>query len=226
MLSTADCQASCFKIVLWIDVERDYRTVIATYNGDMSRFNKGNAMSQKWILIVIIFTLFLAACGGTSPDSSSQNDEPTEFVIPTATALPTFAPTLTPQLTDGLPSIELLGGSGNTCVNENAFTDVLGFAANQDEMTTANYVTYRLLDSEGNLISEGDTAGENNDGEINWGFYPDAYEVDADSALVVEVQVYESDAEGALLTSSSSLIYNCTTGETISSTIFRAPASD
>ena len=183
-------------------------------------------MSQLRILIVIFIALFLSACGGASTDSSSQNDEPTEFVIPTATVVPTFAPTLTPQLTDGLPSLEILSGTADTCINAEAYANVLSFVAIYDEMTTENHVEFRLLDAEGNVLIEDDTPGENKDSEENWGFYPDTYEVDADSSLVLEVQVYENDAEGALLTSSASLIYNCTTGETINSTIFRAPVED
>ncbi|MGB7337586.1 MAG: hypothetical protein WBC91_01750 [Phototrophicaceae bacterium] len=181
-------------------------------------------MSQKIIVIVISLIVFLAAC--TTAESSSVDSEATEFVILTPTAFPTFAPTPTPQLTDGLPSIELLSGSADACSNDESYTNLLGFTAIQDEMTTENHIEFRLLDSQGNVLADDDTPGENNDGEVDWGFYPPAYDVEAETALVLELQVYESDAEGALLTSSASLIFNCTTGETISSTIFRTPISE
>lgn len=168
-------------------------------------------------LITIILGLFLTACG--APPTASPASAPTAF--PTNTAVPTFAPTLTPSLTDGLPSLELLSGTADTCINAEAYENVLSFETFQDEMTTTNHIELRLLDSEGNVLVEDDIPSENKQGEENWGFYPDAYEVDADSVLVLEVRVYESAEEDALLTSTSSLIYNCTTGETISTTFIR-----
>lgn len=179
-------------------------------------------MPKKIVIIAIFLAIFLTACA--TAETSSTGSEPTEFVIPTATAVPTFAPTLTPSLTDDLPSLEILSGTADTCVNEEAYANVLSFVAMYDEMTTENHIELRLLDSEGNVLTEDSIPGENKDSEENWGFYPEAYEVDTDSVLVLEVQVYESDAEGALLTSRSSLIYNCTTGETISSTFVRTEA--
>lgn len=183
-------------------------------------------MPKKMIAIAIFFALILTACAGAPTESPPTDSEPTEFIIPTPTALPTFAPTLTPSLTDDLPSLEILSGTADTCVNAEAYANLLSFVAMYDEMTTENHIELRLLDSEGNVLTEDSIPGENKDSEENWGFYPEAYEVDADSALVLEVQVYESDEEGALLTSSASLIYNCTTGETISSTFVRTEASE
>lgn len=174
-------------------------------------------MQKYSSLIIIIFGLFLTACGATP--TASPSNAPT--ALPTNTAFPTFAPTPTPSLTDGLPTLELLSGTADTCVNTEAYTNVLSFETFQDEVTTANYIEFRLLDAEGNVLTEDGVPGENKQGEENWGFYPDAYEVDADSALVLEVRVYESDDEDALLTSTSSLVYNCTTGETISTTFIQ-----
>ncbi|GAB5492878.1 MAG: hypothetical protein Phog2KO_30930 [Phototrophicaceae bacterium] len=149
----------------------------------------------------------------------NPTDAPTAF--PTNTAIPTFVPTLTLSFTDDLPALELLSGTADTCVNTEAYANVMGFETIQDEMTNANFIEFRLLDSEGNVLFEDSTMGENKEGEESWGFYPDVYEVDENSALVLEVRVYESDADDALLTSTSSLIYNCTTGETISATFLR-----
>ena len=170
-------------------------------------------------LIIIILGLFITACGATP--TASPSNAPTALDLPTNTPVPTFVPTPTPSLTDGLPTLELLSGTADTCVNAEAYTNVLSFETFQDEMTTANYIEFRLLDAEGNVLTEDAVPGENKQGEESWGFYPDAYEVDADSALVLEVRVYESDDEDALLTSTSSLVYNCTTGETISTTFIQ-----
>lgn len=176
-------------------------------------------MLKTSALITIILGLLLTACGATP--TASPSNAPTEFELPTNTPIPTFVPTLTPSLTDGLPTLELLSGDADTCINTEAYANVLSFETFQDEMTTANHVEFRLLDAEGNVLTEDDTPAENRQGESRWGFYPDAYEVDAESALVLEVRVYDSADEDALLTSTSSLVYNCTTGETISTTFIQ-----
>lgn len=173
-------------------------------------------------VIIIFLGLLLSACG-TAP-TPSPTDAPT--ALPTNTAVPTFVPTLTPSFDDGLPALELLSAPVDSCVNAEAYENLISFETFQDEMTDANYIEFRLLDSDGNVLLEDNTMSENKQGEESWGFYPDAYEVEADSALVLEVNVYESEAEGALLTSTSSLIYNCTTGETISATFLRTGAGE
>lgn len=174
-------------------------------------------------IFLIVMGLILSACGTASTPSPTvgPTDAPTAF--PTNTAFPTFVPTLTPSFTEGLPALELIAAPADTCVNTEPYANVMGFDTIQYDMTTANFIEFRLLDSEGNVLFEDSTQGENKQGEESWGFYPDAYEADENSALVLEVNVYESDADNAILTSTSSLIYNCTTGETISTTFVRTP---
>jgi hypothetical protein len=82
-------------------------------------------------------------------------------------------------------------------------------------------VHYRLEDAEGSILSESDTTGENKDGEEGWGFYPLAYAVPENTSLTMTIEVYESEAENATLTSRSSLTYNCTTGATVNQSFER-----
>lgn len=173
----------------------------------------------------LILLLVLAACSpapeaeSTRPPLPATEDSPitAEPEVPTSTLTPTEAPTSAPSPTpmpvEDLPAIELLSGAADSCINPEDYGQVLGFNVIYYEVTTANRLHFRFVDSEGNVLTEADASGENKDGEEGWGFYPLAYEVPANSLLSFTMEVYESTEENALLTSTSTITYNCTTGE-------------
>lgn len=162
--------------------------------------------------LLIIIALVLTACAGAPTEIPTNAPEPT--IAPSDTPAPTTEPTFTPMPVENPPAIELLAGSPETCVNAEDYSDVLGFEAIYYETTTENPVALRMMDSEGNVLSEDVTDGENKDGEENWGFYPLAYDLPENSLITIEVTVYLSNDEDAMITSTAILTYNCTTGET------------
>ena len=174
---------------------------------------------------LILILLFLAACSPPAATEESRPVQPAteateELPVPAAptiaptTAVPaTTAPTLTPMAVEDLPALELLGGAADSCANAEDYGALMAFDVRYYELTTANRLHYRLSDADGNVLTEGDTSGENKDGEEGWGFYPLAYEVPANSILTMEIETYESMDEDAILTSRSSISFNCTTGE-------------
>lgn len=171
----------------------------------------------------LILLLILAACSpapeaeSTRPPLPATEDSPitaepaTE--TPSPTVAPTSAPTPTPMPVEDLPAIELVSATADSCINPEDYGQVLGFNVIYYEVTTANRLHFRFVDSEGNVLDENDASGENKNGEEAWGFYPLAYEVPANSLLSFTMEVYESTEENAILTSTSSITYNCTTGE-------------
>jgi hypothetical protein len=174
---------------------------------------------------LIILLLLLAACSPAPVQESTRpplpaTEAPTETPAPTDTAAP-LLPTATPMAVRDLPAIELLSGAADSCFNEEDYGQVLGFNVIYYEVTTANRLHFRLVDSEGNLLDENDTSGENKDGEEAWGFYPLAYDVPANSLLTFSLEVYAGGDEEPIQTSSSSITYNCTTGEVTESSFER-----
>jgi hypothetical protein len=170
---------------------------------------------------LIIIMLLLAAC---SPAPATEESRPVQpateateelpaTVAPTDTPVTEPQPTVTPMTVEDLPALELLSAAADSCANAEDYGALMAFDVRYYELTSANRVVYRLLDAEGTVLSEGDSSGENKDGEEGWGFYPLAYEVPANSILTIEIEVYESTEADALLTSTSSLSFNCTTGE-------------
>jgi hypothetical protein len=186
--------------------------------------SKGHGMFSRIIPLVFIL-MFIAACSSPTPEPTATpvpaTAQPT--IAPSSTPEPTTAPTFTPMPVEDLAGLELLSGSPDTCINAEDYGAVLAFQAHSYETTTENRITYRLLDADGNVLSEETASGENKDGEEGWGFYPLAYEVPENSLLTVEVTVYASDEEDAAATSHSVLVYNCTTGETVEATFTRNP---
>lgn len=193
------------------------------------------------LLSLLILAMFLTACGGDDEDAkkpdptatltptleptatSTPTPEPTESPAPTPTEDTTPSITSTPMNTADLPAIELLSGYPETCVITEGYSELVGYAAAFYETTTENPVNVRLLDAEDNELIEARQQGENKDGEEGWGWYPDIYEVPEDSELTVELTVYLSEDEDAPATSLTTLTYNCTTGETISTSFTRNP---
>lgn len=176
--------------------------------------------------LFIIIALVLVGCAGaptsTSTSTSIPTPAPTWTINYSATLELTTAPIDTPMPVENPPAIELLAGSPETCINAEDYSDVLDFDAIFYETTTENRVTLRMVDSEGNVLSEDDNSdGENKDGEESWGFYPLAYDLPENSLITIEVTVYLSGDEDAPITSTASLTYNCTTGETEESSFER-----
>jgi hypothetical protein len=179
------------------------------------------------IILLVFILIITAACSSPTPEPTATlvpaTPEPTIAPTSTATTEPTPQPTFTPIPVEDLSGLELLSGTADTCVNAEDYGAVLAFQAHYYETTTDNRITYRMMDADGNVLSEETTSGENKDGEEGWGFYPLAYEVLENSLLTVEVTVYASDEEDATATSRSVLVYNCTTGETVEATFTRNP---
>jgi hypothetical protein len=180
---------------------------------------------------LIILLLVLAACSPAPEQESTRpplpatmelpaTQEPTQTPAPTDTSAP-IVPTATPMTVSDLPAIELLSAAADSCINEEDYGQVLGYNVHYYEVTTANRLHFRLEDAEGNVLTEADASGENKDGEEAWGFYPLAYEVPENSLLTFTLEVYENMEENAPLTSTSTIIYNCTTSEVTDSSFER-----
>jgi len=155
-------------------------------------------------------------------DNATPTPEPTATSTMQPTESATTAPTSTPISTENLPALELLSGSADTCTVAESYSVVLGFTAMHYEITTDNHIKLRLIDADGVILMEDESSTENKDGEEGWGFYPIAYDLPDDSALTIEVTMFESADDDAQQTSFSSLTYNCTTGKTITSSFERS----
>jgi hypothetical protein len=199
-------------------------------------------MSSKsiWglLAVILIFTLILTACGDDSEESKDDSaptatttptPTPTDTPAPTArptqasspTPAPTSGPSATPQETADLPAIELLSGAPETCAITEGYSVLVGYEARYYETTTEDSVAIRLLSSEGEVLLEAETVGENKDGEEGWGWYPDVYAVPENSALTIELTVHDGPTTDAPVSSISSVTYNCTTGEILSTSFQR-----
>lgn len=165
---------------------------------------------------LILLVGLIVAC-----DTATPTPDPTATSTPAPTQEATTAPTSTPMPTENLPALELLAGDAETCSITESYSVVLGFNAMHYELTTDNHMAIRLLAEDGSIIMEDESSTENKDGEEGWGFYPVAYDVPDNTALTIEVTVFESADDDAQQTSFSSLTYNCTTGETITSAFER-----
>lgn len=208
-------------------------------------------MSQfKSILILpIVLLLVLVACGGDeeateSPTSIPQpistlpralptfrgtdSDRPT--LTPTRRASSTPAPTIDPSMTfapsdlteSDNPAIELITAPIDTCVNEDETqSTVLGFGVIYYRVATSNYVSGILQAVDGDYTFEFGVAGEGRDGAEGFGFYPTAYDLAPNTNLRLTLTVYKGDSTESEISSTSSLTYNCTTGEIIDKTFER-----
>ncbi len=168
-----------------------------------------------FIIWLILPVFLLVAC-----DNATPTPDPTA----TSTQAPTqeaTSPTSTPMQTENLPALELLSGYAETCSITESYSVVLGFNAMHYEITSTNHVKLRLLAEDGSVIMEDESSTENKDGEEGWGFYPVAYDVPDNTALTIEVTVFDGADDDAQQTSFSSLTYDCTTGETITSAFER-----
>ncbi len=117
--------------------------------------------------------------------------------------------------TSDLPAIELLGAFPDTCTNEVAFGDVLGFRVMYYQTTTANFVSAELRDPDGNVIGRVNSSAENRDDEGNWGLYPHAYDLPDNAPITLEIAVHIGEDVESPVSSRTSMTYDCTTGETL-----------
>jgi hypothetical protein len=183
---------------------------------------------MRTLSLFISLTFVLVGCAAAATPTNTPeptivpSDTPEPTIVPSEASEPTTLPTDTPMPVENPPAIELLAGSPESCVNAEDYAEVLDFDAIYYETTTENPVSIRMVDSEGNILFEdADSGGENKDGEESWGFYPLAYDLPDNSLITMEITVYLSADEDALLTSTAILTYNCTTGEMVESSFER-----
>ncbi len=189
---------------------------------------KGLTLKLRLSFILIMVIVLATACGGDD-DKDGKESASTTPVPPTPTPLVldnvdvdeidegTTAPTFTPQVTTSAAGVELLGADPDTCVNEESYTEVMGFPAMYHELTTENSVSIEMSAPDIGVFVSQATDGENKDGEEGWGFYPIAYELPDNTAITVTLTTYAGPDDTSEATSVSVLTYDCTTGEIISS---------
>lgn len=151
----------------------------------------------KTNLIVSLGTFILAACGSQA--------EPT-LAIPEETRGPT-------------PSIEIVAGPPDTCaMADTTQSTVIGFDVIYHNVGTDAFMVGVMSAPGVGEIGEVGTEGEGREGEGNWGIYPQFYDLPANAAITLEITVHAGFDESAPISSTSSLTYDCSTGETISTT--------
>jgi hypothetical protein len=128
----------------------------------------------------------------------------------------TQEPTFTPEIQTSATGVELLNGSPDSCVNEDATqSTVLGFDALYHEFTTANSTVIEMSAPEVGTFASASGSGENKDGEEGWGFYPEAYTLEDNTPITVTLTTYAGADDTSNPLSLTVLEYDCTTGETI-----------
>lgn len=155
----------------------------------------------KILGIIIIGTISLMACGGS--------------------ANPTLA---VPDVTSGpVPAIEIISGSSDTCkMTDDTQSTVLGFEVIYYDVGTDSYMVGVMTAPEVGEIGAVETPGEGRHGEAGWGIYPYAYDLPPNTLITLEISVYAGSDKNAPLTSTSSLTYDCSTGETTNSSFEKA----
>ena len=148
--------------------------------------------TAPYILVVL---LLMAACG-------SQAD-------------PTLA---IPEETSGpIPSIEILAGPQDSCaMADTTQSTVIGFEVDYQKMGTDAYMVGVMCAPSVGVIGEVEAEGEGRDGEESWGIYPEFYDLPPNTAITLEITVYNGADESAPVSSTSRLTYDCSTGEKIS----------
>ncbi len=120
--------------------------------------------------------------------------------------------------TNNQPAIELLSASDNTCSVTEGYSQLMRFGAKFYNTTTENSRRIRLFDADDNMLVEITQEGQNTNGQQDWGWYPPIYEVPAETELTLEITLYENEAVTSSAISTSTLTYNCTTGEVLDKT--------
>lgn len=155
----------------------------------------------KAILIITIIALALIGCG------AEEN-----------------VPEPEPEVTSGpVPSIEILAGYPDTCLMaDTEQSTVMGFDVIYSHIGTDVYMVGAMTAPYIGEIGSVGTPGEGRDGEASWGIYPEQYDLAPNTHITLIITVHAGPDENATITSTSSLTYNCTTGET-SGTSFKTP---
>ncbi len=117
------------------------------------------------------------------------------------------------------PAIEIVAGGANTCsMADTTQSTVMDFGVMYHNMGTDAYMVGVMSAPDVGVIGEVGTAGEGRDDEGDWGIYPESYKLPPNTTITLEITVYAGPDESAPVSSTSSLAYNCTTGETINAT--------
>lgn len=155
----------------------------------------------KALLIISILALFLISCG------AAENVPEPELEVTSGPA----------------PTIEILSGFPDTCLMaDTTQSTVMGFDVMYSHVGTDAYMVGVMTAPDAGEIGGVGTPGEGRDGEASWGIYPEYYDLPANTAITIEITVHAGPDEHATITSTSSLTYDCTTGDTIS-TSFDTP---
>lgn len=153
--------------------------------------------STKRILLISLGIFLLAACGGQT--------EPT-LAIPEETSGPT-------------PSIEIIAGPPDTCtMADTTQSTVIGFDVIYHNVGTDAFMVAVMSAPDVGEIGAVGAEGEGREGEGSWGIYPQFYDLPANTAITLEITVHAGFDESAPVSSASSITYDCSTGETISTT--------
>lgn len=147
--------------------------------------------------VIVFFTIamLLVACGG---ESESFDEQP----------LQTSGPS---------PEIEILAGPANSCaMADTTQSTVIDFEVVYRNMGNDSYMVGVLTAAEVGEIGGVETPGEGRDGEEGWGIYPQAYNLAQNTPITLEITVFNGPDETAPVSSRSSIVYDCSTGETIS----------
>lgn len=154
----------------------------------------------KTLFCLMVVSLVLFGCGGEA------EAPPTDVTVPSGP----------------LPAIEIVGGDADTCVNtDETQSTVMGFDVVYYDMGTDAFMFGLMSAPETGPIGSVNTAGEGREGEGRWGLYPQAYDLPPNTPITLEITVYAGKDASAPVSSTSSLTYDCTTGETISASFER-----
>ena len=149
----------------------------------------------KTIAFISAIALFLIACG--TQGEATQD-------IPEETSGPS-------------PEIEIVAGTPDTCIMaDKTQSTVLGFDVVYRNVGTDSYMVGVMSAPSVGEIGQAGGPGEGRDGEGSWGIYPQFYDLDPNTPITLEITVYVGLDETAPVSSTSSLTYDCSTGDTIS----------
>jgi len=154
----------------------------------------------KTVTVIVAIASLLVACGG---ESESFEEQP----------LQTSGPS---------PEIEILAGPANSCaMADTTQSTVIDFDVVYRNMGNDSYMVGIMSTAELGEIGGVETPGEGRDGEEGWGIYPQDYNLAPNTPITLQITVFNGSDESAPVSSTSSIVYDCSTGETISATFNR-----
>lgn len=169
----------------------------------------------------LITLLCCVALAGCAPAAAPTAVAPTATNPPSASTTPLDA-TPTREQAEPDAGIELVSGTAGTCVNaDQTQSMVLDFDVIYHNTTSGNFMSGDLVAPDGEVLGTVNYQTENRDGEGEWGFYPGAYEYPDNTPLTLTLVTYSGSDDASPISSISTLIYDCTTGEAISTTYTR-----